>query len=424
MRLNRHAFVLIALLAASVQGATLDRAAVLREAVDLYKQAIEKDHLRGAVLYVAQRGEVLLHEPVGYRHVESRAPMQKDTLFRMASNTKPVVATAVMMLQEDGKLSIDDPVAKHLRSFDNAKSRGITIAQLLSHTSGLRIEPIFFPFKPGEEVSLQAAVAKFGAEGPKERPGEYSYNNAGYNTLGAVIEVVSGMPLEDFLRRRIYDPLGMSDTLNHADPAKLDRMATVYRGKRSGETVAFRKGWTPGEPPDYPVIRASGGMISTAPDYAKFLELFRNGGIHNGVRLLKEDSVNAMLAPRAKASARASYGLGWMLAPDSSYSHTGSDGTLAWVDPRRGVIGMIFTQSPGGIDPRNAFRAKTPRLSTPRASARRVGLRDPGSKQFMVHRPDTGSKQGESMVTESDGVLKISSVLADRGEARRAFTGV
>jgi CubicO group peptidase (beta-lactamase class C family) len=358
MWLTRRAFVLIALLAASVQIVAIDRAALLREAVDLYTQAVENDHIRGAVLYVAERGQVLLHEPVGYRHFESRAPMQKDTLFRMASNTKPVVAAAVMMLQEDGKLSIDDPVAKHLRSFDNAKSRRITIAQLLSHTSGLRIKPIFFPFRPGEEISLQAAVAKFGAEGPQEKPGEYSYNNAGYNTLGAVIEVVSGMPLEDFLRRRIYDPLGMSDTLNHADTDKLDRMATVYRGKRRGETVAFTKGWTPGEPPDYPVIRASGGMISTAPDYAKFLEMFRNGGIHDGVRLLKEDSVKAMLVPRAKANARASYGLGWMLSPDGSYSHTGSDGTLAWVDPRRGVIGMIFTQSPGGIDPWNEFRAK------------------------------------------------------------------
>ena len=367
MQLFRRVSVFSALLAASVQVAAIDRAALLRDAVDLYKQAVEKDHIRGAVLYVAQRGEVLLQEPVGYRDFESRAPMQKDTLFRMASNTKPVVATAVMMLQEDGKLSIDDPVAKHLRSFDNAKSRGITIAQLLSHTSGLRIQPIFFPFKTGEEISLQAAVAKFGVEGPREKPGEYSYNNAGYNTLGAVIEVVSGMPLEDFLRRRIYDPLGMSDTLNHADAGKLDRMATVYRGRRSGETVAFRKGWTPGDPPDYPVIRASGGMISTVPDYAKFLEMFRNGGIHNGVRLLKEDSVKAMLVPRAKAGERASYGLGWMLSPDGSYHHTGSDGTLAWVDPRRSVVGMIFTQSPGGIDPRNEFRAKIAEaLDTPR----------------------------------------------------------
>ncbi len=358
MRLYRRALVLALFASLTVQVTANDRAALLREAVDLYKQAVEKDHIRGAVLYVAERGQMVLHEAVGYRHFESRARMQRDTLFRMASNTKPVVATAVMMLQEDGKLSIEDPVAKYLPSFDNEKSRGITIAQLLSHSSGLRISEIFYPFKAGEEISLQAAVAKFGETGPKEKPGEYSYSNAGYNTLGAVIEVVSGVPLEDFLRRRIYDPLGMSDTLNHADAAKLDRMATVYRGTRRGETVAFTKGWTPGDPPDYPVIRASGGMISTAVDYAKFLEMFRNGGIHNGTRLLKEDSVKAMLVPRAKTGADTSYGLGWMLFSNGVYYHSGSDGTLAWVDPGRDAIGMVFTQSPGGINPQNEFRAK------------------------------------------------------------------
>ena len=342
------------------------RAALLREAVDLFKTAVEKDHIRGAVVYVAERGEVVLHEAVGYRHHASRAPMQKDTLFRMASNTKPVVATAVMMLQEDGKLSIDDPVAKHLKSFDNGKSRGITIAQLLSHSSGLRIEPIFYPFKPGEEVSLQAAVAKFGAEGPAEKPGEYSYNNAGYNTLGAIIEVVSGMSLEAFLVSRIYEPLGMADTLNHEDPAKMGRMATVYRGRRDGEKVTFTQGFTPGNPPDYPVIRASGGMISTAGDYAKFLEMFRNGGIYNGTRLLKEETVKAMLVPRAKINDSSSYGLGWMLFPDGSYFHSGSDGTMAWIDPPRGIVAMVFTQSPGGINPRNEFRQKVVQaLKTP-----------------------------------------------------------
>ena len=341
------------------------RAAALRDAVDLYRKSVDAGHLRGAVLYVARSGEVLLHEAVGFRHFPSRAPMAKDTLFRMASNTKPVVATAIMMLQEEGRLSVDDAVAKHLPSFANGKSRGVTIAQLLSHSSGLRIEPIFYPFKDGEERSLQAAVAKFGAEGPKEAPGTYSYNNAGYNTLGAIIEVVSGMPLERFLITRIYEPLGMIDTLNHEDASKLGRMATVYRGKRDGDGVVFTQGFTPGNAPDYPLVRASGGMISTAADYARFLEMFRNGGVHNGRRLLKAETVKAMITPRVKSSESMSYGYGWMIGADGSYSHTGSDGTLAWVDPATGIVGMVLTQSPGGINPRSEFRTRvTTALST------------------------------------------------------------
>jgi CubicO group peptidase (beta-lactamase class C family) len=361
MRQLRLVFIalLVALSANISAQSAADRATLLREAVDLFTRAVEQDHIRGAVLYAAQRGEVVLHEAIGFRHLPSRAPMEKDTLFRMASNTKPVIATAIMMLADDGKLSIDDPVAKHLKSFDNDKSRQISIAQLLSHTSGLRIERIFYPFKPGEEVSLQAAVAKFGTEGPEKKPGDYSYNNAGYNTLGAVIEVVSGMPLERFLVTRIYEPLGMRDTLNHEDPTKLQRMATVYRGRPGKDgTIAFTQGFTPGDPPDYPIVRASGGMISTAADYAKFLEMFRSGGSYNGTRLLKQESVKAMLVPRAKVSETSSYGFGWMLFPDGSYHHTGSDGTLAWVDPARGIVGMVLTQSPGGLNPRNEFRKK------------------------------------------------------------------
>ena len=359
MRLVRRPLVSLLVLTASVHRLALDRAALLREAVDLYKQAVDRDHLRGAVLYVAERGKPVLFEATGYRHHAYRVPMEKDTLFRMASNTKPVVATAVMMLQEDGKLSVGDPAAKYLPSFANDKSRGITIAQLLSHSSGFRIQPIFYPFNRDEEVSLQAAVAKFGAEGPAAAPGEYSYNNAGYNTLGAIIESVSGMPLEAFLKSRIYDPLGMIDTLNHEDPAKLARMATVYRGRRGQDgTVTFTQGFTPGDAPDYPVIRASGGMISTAADYAKFLELFRQKGMFNGRRLLKAETVQAMITPRVKTGETGSYGYGWMISADGVFSHTGSDGTMAWVDPSREVIGMVLTQSPGGINPTRDFRDK------------------------------------------------------------------
>lgn len=360
--------VLVVALSASVAAQS-----ALGDAVDLYRRAVEQDHIRGAVLYVAQGGRVVLHEAVGFRHHAYRVPMQKDSLFRMASNTKPVVATAIMMLAEDGRLSVDDPVAKHLRSFDSGRSRGITIAQLLSHSSGLRIQPIFHPFGPGDDVSLQAAVAKFGREGPAAPPGEYSYSNAGYNTLGAIIEVVSGMPLEAFLKTRIYDPLGMTDTLNHEDPAKLARMATVYRGRRGpGGAVTFTQGFTPGDAPDFPVIRASGGMISTAADYAAFLEMFRQGGVYNGRRLLKAETVTAMITPRVKMPDGGSYGYGWMIAADGSYSHTGSDGTMAWVDPARGLVGMVLTQSPGGINPVREFREKVAAaLTAAPSSARR-----------------------------------------------------
>jgi len=333
-------------------------AARLQEAVQLYRQAVERDDIRGAVLYVARRGTVVLHEAVGWRHHAYRVPMERDTLFRMASNTKPVVATAILTLIDDGKVALADTAAKHLTSFDNDKSRTITIEQLLTHSSGLRIRPILYPFEDGEEPTLQAAVAKFGAEGPAEPPGEYAYNNAGYNTLGAIIEVTSGQSLEAYLRSRIYDPLGMSDSLNHEDPAKLQRMATVYRGRRGrgGGPVTFTQGFTPGDPPDYPVIRASGGLISTAADYARFLEMFRLGGAYAGVRILKDATVQAAIQPRVKSGASTAYGLGWMVRGDGTYAHSGSDGTMAWVDPKRELIGMVLTQSPGGNNPTAEFR--------------------------------------------------------------------
>lgn len=332
-------------------------AAKLRESVELYRSAVERDDIRGAVLYVARRGRVVLHEAVGWKHHAYRLPMEKDTLFRMASNTKPVIAAAVLLLAEEGRLALADPVAKHLKSFDHDKSRGVTIEQLLTHSSGLRIGPILLPFADGEERTLQAAVAKFGAQGPSEPPGAYSYNNAGYNTLGAVIEVVSGQPLETFLKTRLYDPLGMADSLNHEDPAKLVRMGTVYRGRRGPDgKITFTQGFTPGDPPDFPVIRASGGLISTASDYARFLEMYRLGGTYASRRVLRADSVKAATDPRVKTGADGAYGYGWIIRADGTYAHAGSDGTMAWIDPGREMIGMVLTQSPGGNNPTAAFR--------------------------------------------------------------------
>ena len=265
------------------------------------KHAVDKDHLRGAVLYVAQRGQVVLHEAVGYRHFESRAPMQKDTLFRMASNTKPVVATAVMMLQEDGKLSVDDPVAKHLRSFDNAKSRGITIAQLLSHSSGLRIEPVFYPFKAREEISLQAAVAKFGAAGPKEKPGDLIQQrwlqHAGCGHRGCLGDAARG-----------FSPAPHLQSARHVRHAESRRPGQARSdGDGVSRETARRDGGVhervdAGRPARLSGDSRVGRHDPTAADYAKFLELLRNGGVHGGKRLLRQETVALMTTPHVRVS--------------------------------------------------------------------------------------------------------------------------
>jgi CubicO group peptidase (beta-lactamase class C family) len=331
---------------------------LLDEAAQLYRDAVARDDLKGAVLMVARRGVIVMQEAIGWRHQAYRLPMERDTIFRMASNTKPVVATAALILQEDGKLSLHDTVATHLDSFDTFRSRDITIEQLLTHASGFRIGPIFYPFDEDETPTLRGAVARFGAEGPEVEPGtSYSYSNAGYNTLGAVIEVASRMPLETFLRTRIYEPLGMVDTLNHEDPEKLSRMATVYRGRRqAGGGVEFHQGFTPGDPPDFPMTRASGGMLSTSADYARFLQMYLNRGRYADAQIISGDSVAAATRGYIASSDTTSYGLGWSVATDASYSHAGSDGTMGWVDPARELIGMVFTQSPGGRNPVREFQ--------------------------------------------------------------------
>jgi CubicO group peptidase (beta-lactamase class C family) len=310
---------------------------------------------------VGRRGKIVLHEAVGWRHRGYRLRMEKDTLFRMASNTKPVVATAALILVEEGKLALEDKVGKHFESFNNWRSRDITLFHLLTHTSGFRIEPIFYPFdeKDPQPPTLRSAVDKFGKTGPEFEPGTtYSYSNPGYNTIGALIEHGSGMSLEQFLKNRIYDPLGMIDTLNHEDPGKLHRMATVYRGRKAEDgRIGFRQGFTPDDPPDFPIIRASGGMISTAPDYAKFLQMFLNGGSYGKVRILSPEWVKKATTGHAKSGDQSFYGLGWSVTEDGIYAHGGSDGTIAWVDPTRELFGIVFTQSPGGAIPTREFQA-------------------------------------------------------------------
>ena len=345
--------------------------AILDAGVELYREAIDAGDLVGAVLLVAKDGKIVLHEALGWRNKGKDLPMEKNTMFRMASNTKPPVATGISILVEEGKLSYDDPVRKFIPTFDNYRSGFIQIKHLLSHTSGFRINTLFLePYmEPSAEhpdaPSLKLEAARFGEVGAEVLPGtSYSYSNPGFNTLGALIEIASGLPLEEFLDQRIYTPLGMDDSYHHEVAekldGKLDRMGAVYYERQNG---AWVPGWEPGEPPQVPFVRASGGMISTATDYAVFCQMYLNGGEYGGARIISEETVEAMTTPFYLAGGDADpgrgvpieYGYGWVTAPDGTFSHTGSDGTGAWVDPNSNLIVLVFTQTPRGRNPRAKF---------------------------------------------------------------------
>lgn len=340
----------------------------LQEGLELFRETVKRDELKGAVLLVARNGKIVFHEAVGWRNEERKLPMQTDSLLRMASNTKAVVATAIWMLAEEGKLSVDDPVGKHLPEFDNEKWAEIRIRHLLDHTSGLRIRTLFLSplMKPDKKhpdaPTLQLEVNRFAAVAPQKKPGTtYSYSNAGYNTLGAIVESVSKQPLEEFLAKRIYEPLGMTDTSNRPARDKADRMCAVYARNRKAKTwsVRFRQNGRM----RVPFVRASGGMVSTADDYARFLQMFLNGGTYAGKRLLSAETVAEMTRPHTmqiyseerRKKVNRFYGHGWFVYPDGRFGHSGSEGTFVWADPEVNLIGMVLTQSPNGEYHREDF---------------------------------------------------------------------
>lgn len=344
----------------------------LRAAVTAYRRAIDEDQVRSVILMVARKGKVVLHEAHGWRNVEKKQPMETDTLIRMASNTKAFVATAILKLVEQGRLKLDDPIGKHLPAFDNTKCREMTVRRLLSHTSGLRIKPLFlepmrkksaqYPLAP----NLQLEVDRFADVGPAVKPGtSYSYSNPGFNTLAALVEVLSGQPLEVYLTRTVYRPLGMKQTSHRPPRDQPDRLAVVYgrvKQPKPGESN-WKVRFDQSGKMRVPFVRGSGGIVSTSTDYARFCQMFLNGGLLGKTRVLATESVREATRPQTlevystqeREKRTRFYGLGWTVYSSGVYGHSGSEGTMAWVDPRHELIVLVFTQSPGGRNPRTAF---------------------------------------------------------------------
>lgn len=343
------------------QGLSKDALDALAATVEEY---VASDRIVGATLLVVKNRRTVLHEAYGWQDREEKIPMKRDTIFNIRSMTKPLTGTAIQMLIDEEKLSVDDPVCKYIPSFDKEPLDGITIDHLLTHRSGLPLGPIMASFNQFDSIGEVAARA---AEvGVSSEPGSvFRYSDPGSDTLGAVLAAVTAEPIGTFFQKRIFDPLGMNDTINlvDADDPRRKRIASLYMGQ---EREWYRI-WKPEAPPLYPFTYGSQSVYSTAMDYARFLALWIDRGLAGGERLLSEGAVKRAFSPRSPmeypngfSGTTIHYGQMWMLYMDAGFEgapsaqsgpvlfgHGGSDGTLAWAWPDRDLMVLYFSQSRG-----------------------------------------------------------------------------
>jgi CubicO group peptidase (beta-lactamase class C family) len=329
---------------------------------DRMKQLIEQHEIAGAVTLVATRDKVVHLEAVGQANVAGNEPMRVDSIFWIASMTKPVTATAVLMLQDEGKLSVDDPVAKYLPEFaelktPSGKPANLTLRHLLTHTSGMDNADA----ETKNATTLAELIPEYVKKTTHFEPGsKWEYCQSAINTLGRIIEVVSGEPYDRFVQKRVLDPLGMKDTSFYPTTEQLPRIARSY--KRVGDNleespIAFLQGKDPSSHDRAP--RPNGGLFSTAADYGRFCQMLLNGGTFEGKTYLKPETFKLMTTIQTGdihtgftegngwglgvCVVRQPQGVSAMLSP-GTFGHGGAYGTQAWVDPVKGVAYVLMVQ--------------------------------------------------------------------------------
>jgi CubicO group peptidase (beta-lactamase class C family) len=324
---------------------------------------VDRHALAGAVTLVADKDKILSLEAVGFTDVAARTPMHSDAVFWIASQSKPMTATAFMMLVDEGKVRLDDPVEKYLPEFksqwlaverDNKHvllkrpEHSITVREILSHTSGM-------PFKSAMEeptldlLPLRDAVRSYAMTPLEFEPGsKYQYSNAGINTAGRIIEVASGIDYAEFMQKRLFEPLGMKDTTFWPSAEQLARLAKSYKPNAAkfdlDETTVTQLRYPLNDHERQPM--PAGGLFSTARDVGRFCQMILGHGIFEGKRYLSEASVEQMTSKQTGKHLKDGYGLGWSTG-GGRFGHGGAYATNMTIDPASGLITVFMVQHAG-----------------------------------------------------------------------------
>lgn len=325
---------------------------------------VDSHSLAGAVTLVASKDKVLSLEAVGYADVSAKKPMMADSLFWIASMSKPITGTALMLLVDEGKVNVDDPVEKYLPEFrgqmvvayqdETTKllkrpRHPITVKNVLSHTSGLPFRSVIEqPTLDG--LPLREAVRSYALTPLEFEPDtKYQYSNAGINTAGRIIEVVSGIPYEQFLEERLFKPLGMKDTTFWPNEEQVSRLAKSYKPsatKDNLEEIQVGQLLYPLSDHSRRFPMPAGGYFSTARDMGRFCQMLLNGGTFEGRRYLSEAAIKQMVSKQTPESVKDSYGFGWSVSP-TTFGHGGAHATNMTVDTQRGLVTVWMIQHAG-----------------------------------------------------------------------------
>jgi CubicO group peptidase (beta-lactamase class C family) len=338
------------------------------------EEAVKAKQAAGIVTLVMEKGKVVHHDAAGMADIAKGRAMEKDAVFWIASMTKSVNATAVMTLVDDGKLALDEPASKWLPELAKMTVEGgakpdkpITLRMLLSHTAGIA----FPPRKPTDgAISLKSYVASL-INAPLAFPPGSSYEYGfGPTVAGRIVEIVSGMKYEEFMRTRIFEPLGMKDTAFHPDDALRARIARTY--KMDEDTHELVPGYNPFVTSDSSVQHMpepAGGLFSTSADMGRFYAMIANGGELAGKRILSAASVADMTKPVRAGGKQLNYACGWQCnietqrvcaaMPVGSFGHGGAFATNGFIDPKSGIVTVYLVQNvlvPDSGKPRDAFQ--------------------------------------------------------------------